>query len=728
MSMLLAACATNNKTYRIGVSQCGTGEWRDKVNHEMLAAQHLYECDVKVSIACAYDDTRHQIQQIDSLADSGIELLVVAPNESAPVAEAIERTRQKGIPVIYFDRKAETQDYTAFIGGNNVSAGQTVGSYIADMASGIADHQPVVLEITAAMSSSPARERHDGFQKAMQEHPELKYICINSDWTSQSAYQVAKTQISSGLIPDMIFCHNDGMTTGVYKAIDECGQKGRIKLFGIDGMADEGIKYVLDGQLDGTYVYPTHGDEIIRLALNILTGQPYERDNAINGMIVTPENANIISLNSRELMKQNADLIIIHDKLDNYFGLYNSQHKMLMASLISILVLLIGLLLTWLAVKQTRKAHRKMKALNEEQTLFYTNASHQLKTPLTLIAGPVNKLKEDTTLTETQQELLAIMERNIAQLETVTNSVLNFQKEQTASISDDTAAESFANQEKLHESRLSMMMQEDTEELPTVLIVDDNEDMRRYLRTLLADKFYVLDAPDGQAGLKLARDIVPDVVVTDVMMPIMDGLQFCQALKSDPITSHIPVILLTARSTESQQIEGFERGADAYLTKPFHAQVLMARIYNLVKSRQQLRILLNDELRVKGEEIATTQKEPANAGTGTLTPRTQDRLFADALKEAIRNNMQNPNLKMDELGDELGLSRVQLYRKVKALTGLSPVELLRQMRLQRAYSLLVSTTKTVSEVAYEVGFGTPGYFSKCFKQHFGKYPTELRGE
>jgi AraC-like DNA-binding protein len=191
----------------------------------------------------------------------------------------------------------------------------------------------------------------------------------------------------------------------------------------------------------------------------------------------------------------------------------------------------------------------------------------------------------------------------------------------------------------------------------------------------------------------------------------MDGLQFCRRLKEDNITSHIPVILLTARSAESQQVEGYEHGADAYLIKPFSAPLLVARIYNLLKNRQTLRHLA---------DARQEEQQPLLS--------TQDKLFADALKQAFQRNLPNPDLKMDDLGDELGMSRVQLYRKVKALTGTSPVELLREMRLQRGYTLITTTTKSISEIAYEVGFHTPSYFSNCFKKQFGQYPTELRGD
>ena len=213
----------------------------------------------------------------------------------------------------------------------------------------------------------------------------------------------------------------------------------------------------------------------------------------------------------------------------------------------------------------------------------------------------------------------------------------------------------------VEKEHLGMLKQEDTDELSIILIVDDNADMRRYLRTLLSSRFYVLEAPDGQSGLKLARESVPDIIISDVMMPVMDGLQFCKHLKSDFMTSHIPVILLTARSTDAQQMEGYEHGADAYMTKPFRADLLISRIDNLLNSRQQLQVVFkNGQMDEKQEKLTT-----------------QDKLFMDQLRDVVREKMGNAKLKMDDIGADLGISRVQLYRKVKVLTGLSPVELLR---------------------------------------------------
>ena len=500
---ILTSCSQSEKIYKIAISQCGSGRWRDKVNNEMLAAQHLYEQSVKVEVIEAHDDTKRQIRQIDSLANTGIDLLVVAPNEAAPVSEAIARVRKKGIPVIYFDRKAKTEDYTAFIGGNNVESGKTMANYVLSIIENIPanGHKPKVVEITGAMTSSPAQERHEGFLSVMKEHEELEYVCKEADWTSEEACRITEEQISSKQMPDIVFCHNDGMATGVYKAAVEKGVENNIMILGIDGLPGEGIEYVQLGHQIGSYVYPTHGELIVKLALDILTSQPYERDNELQGMLVTPQNANLMALNSNELIRQNQDLITIQDKLEAYFGLYNTQHKVLVGSFIAIAILIVAFAMMWRAYIQTRKAIRQRQELNEEETLFYTNA--------------------------------------------------------------------------------------------------DSRKIRQIF---------------------------------------------------EPTKEEMPV------------------------------------------------------------------------------PRSQDTIFAENLNEAIRKNMGNPNLKMDDLGDEMGLSRVQLYRKVKAITGLTPVELLRQMRLQRGYALLQSTNKTVNEIAYEVGFGTPGYFSTCFKKQFGKYPMDVRAE
>lgn len=206
------------------------------------------------------------------------------------------------------------------------------------------------------------------------------------------------------------------------------------------------------------------------------------------------------------------------------------------------------------------------------------------------------------------------------------------------------------------------------------------------------------------------------------MMPVMDGLAFCTRLKQHEATSHIPVLLLTARSSEQQCIEGLQTGADIYMTKPFSADLLLANIASLLANRQKLRQLFNTQ------NLNTQHHTISTFNTQHSTSPSPDRRFLDTFLKAMEKHMSNTNLKIEDLGDEVGLSRVQLYRKVKALTGMTPVEILRETRLKRAMQLLKTTDKTVSEIANEVGFATPGYFSSCFKKQYDKYPTDVREE
>ena len=201
---------------------------------------------------------------------------------------------------------------------------------------------------------------------------------------------------------------------------------------------------------------------------------------------------------------------------------------------------------------------------------------------------------------------------------------------------------------------------------------------------------------------------VPDVIICDVMMPVMDGLECCRQLKSELRTSHIPVMLLTACSLDEQRIAGFECGADSYIAKPFNSKLLLARLRNLIANHHRLQQFFGDK--------TTLSKEPVSE---------IDKGFADRFRRLIEENMSDSELSVEELGSKMGMSRVQLYRKIKALTNYSPVELLRIARLKKAASLLASSEKTISEITYEVGFTSPSYFTKCYKEYFGESPTDF---
>lgn len=726
IALLTASGCTTNYKYKIGVSQCVGGLWREKANAEMLSAQHLYDTDVKVIIKDADNSNERQCLQIDSLIDEGVDLLVVSPNDLHSQNASLQRALDKNIPVVLFDRITTLNNYTAYIGGDNVEAGCKMAEYAALLCrdSIKTDVRPIVLEIGGPLEMSPVAQRHAGFSKTISNHPNIDYRFVPCSWSYDDIHLMMTQWLKAGKTADVVFCHSDLAALAAYDAAKSMGKEKTMRFLGIDALPGkgEGIEAVQQGRLAASYIYPTHGEEVIALALRILEGKPFERIYNLKSFVVTPQNAADIALSSNSLMKQNQHLATIQSKLETYLGFYHIQRALLVVSMLVIVLLVVAVFTTWRAVRAVRRANRRMRELNDEQTRFFTNASHQLRTTLTLIAGPVNQLAEGKG---DSQQLIDIVKRNVEQLQRLVGDVLLFRRDNHATVDDSTVTtdeQLMASRKSVQESRHDTLINDNADELATVLIVDDNADMRAYLRTLLLDRYYVIEAADGQSGLKLAVESVPDIVVSDVMMPVMDGLTFCTRLKQHEATSHIPVLLLTARSSEQQHIEGLQTGADIYMTKPFSADLLLANIASLLANRQKLRQLF------KAQNSQSEQPTIQHSTLNTQNSPSPDRRFLDTFLKAMEKHMSNTNLKIEDLGDEVGLSRVQLYRKVKALTGMTPVEILRETRLKRAMQLLKTTDKTVSEIANEVGFATPGYFSSCFKKQYDKYPTDIREE
>ncbi|UII19263.1 two-component regulator propeller domain-containing protein [Fulvivirga ligni] len=248
-------------------------------------------------------------------------------------------------------------------------------------------------------------------------------------------------------------------------------------------------------------------------------------------------------------------------------------------------------------------------------------------------------------------------------------------------------------------------------ELKKLLIAEDNEEVRSYVRSMFADKYQVIEAKNGKEALKLAEKEMPDIVVSDVMMPEMDGIALCKTLKRDTNTSHIPIILLTARTSLIYKVEGLESGADDYITKPFNYQVLALKVKNLVATREHIKKHFNDN--------QTLNIEPKK-----VTFSSADEIFIEKALESVENNMSNYSYSVEDFGEDVGMSRMQIYRKLKALTGQSANEFIRTMRLKRAAQLLETNDFTVAEVTYQVGFQDLQYFRSCFKKYFGINPSE----
>lgn len=708
--LLLVFVSCSDRRTVIGVSQCSDDLWRQKVNREIKIGQYQYK-NVDVVFASADNNGQRQARQIDSLVKAKVDLLVVAPSDVKTVAPAIERAYRAGIPVILYDRMIESTHYTAYIGTDNVAIGKEVADYLAHQLQG----RGTVVEITGERGSTPVADRHRGFMQGMKAFQQIQVVTLEGDWNLAGAKKLMRQYMDAGKPVDAVFGHNDAEAWGAQQAAKEKNREKQMLFVGIDGLPGEnqGVDLVAKGVMTASYIYPTKGEAIVPLAMNILQGKPYKRMNYFQSALVTAENAKLIDMQYKEIEDQTADLNTIYSSINEYMKMYRWQKIISILAVAVVLLLLIMIFYRRKVRREKEKLNEQRKQMADDKIAFFTNVSHQLRTPLTLVSGPLNRLMQADNYTEEQKMLLQVVSRNVGQLETLTADVLNFKEQVDAmnQASADEACEKELSQHVLRDSRHQMLLQQDVEELSTILIVDDNEDIRSYLRVLLAGQYYVIEASDGQNGLRLAKESVPDLIVSDVMMPVMDGLTFCSKIKEDEVTSHIPVILLTARSEESQRIEGYEHGADAYITKPFSDHLLLVRISNLLQARRQRK---NDEAKqmLSAEDIQTD--EPG------------ERMFLERFKKAAKSHIGDANLRMDDLGSELSLSKVQMYRKVKALTGKTPAEVLREMRMQKAYSLLKQTDKTISEVAAEVGFAIPGYFSACFKKQFGINPTELR--
>lgn len=867
LTLVFSACSDNNvKKYVIGVSQCSEDIWRDKLNNELVMSTYQHD-NVTLKFASANDNDRLQKQQIEQFIKEGVNLLIVSPNQIHTISSVIDKAYDAGIPVILFDRKTDSRKYTAFIGADNYEAGHEIGYFIGQQLEGKGN----IAEICGLQASSPAIERNRGFMDALKNYPDIKVVARGyGDWIKESGV----TAMDSILVQSKesfqyVFAQNDRMALGALQSIKKHKVKG-IKIVGIDALPvpGGGMENVRDGNLEASYIYPTRGDSVMQLALNILEKKPYKRDNYLKGALVTKANANVLLMQNEEMNKQTARLNALHGKVDTYLVQYNHQ-KMYIVLFSIILLLLIGIMVY---IYRTILMKRRIEEeANKAKLQFFTNISHELRTPLTLIADPVNYIIHDDNLNSQQRSMLQIVQRNVLVLTQLVSEILDFRKVQNGKmelrLSDFNLAECMkqwiklfsasaqkkhitismdapdtimlrADQDKIERicynllsnalkytsegGEISLMAKEEggrvmisvadngcgissdelpyifdrfyqaknagrgtgiglaivkaftelhhgevsatsiegkgstftihipvrqkgevtnqpTEKIeqlvepssaeevpnqarhideliqpyqtdkPEVLIIDDNIDIRTYLRSVLSEKYNVSEAADGKVGLELARKIVPDIVLSDIMMPVMDGLAFCQQLKTDKAISHIPVILLTARSLDEQRAEGYEHGADAYLSKPFSLRLLLSRIDNLIESRKKLNQTWSKG--VEDDEIGNISNEI-------------DKSFLKQLRKIIQENLANSDLSVEQIGDEIGLSRVQLYRKVKALTGYSPVEIVRKARLTRARHLLQTTERTVSEVAYAVGFSTPSYFSKCYKDEFGENPKK----
>ena len=250
---------------------------------------------------------------------------------------------------------------------------------------------------------------------------------------------------------------------------------------------------------------------------------------------------------------------------------------------------------------------------------------------------------------------------------------------------------------------------ESKEDLPIVLIVEDHKEVRDFIKSVWVGRFQIFEAKDGREGIDKALEIVPDLIITDIRMPNCDGIELCNTIKTDERTSHVPIILLTAGIGEEQELKGLKSGADDFITKPFKLMVLEAKVNNLIASRNALRERYSQEVVLRPKDIA-------------LTPT--DVLFFERVQKVLAEHLTNSDFSAELFCKHLGMSRMQLHRKLMAFTGLSASAFIRSQRLKQAVHILSTSDASINEVAYSVGFNTPSYFIKCFKEAYKKTPLE----
>lgn len=900
--LVLASGCRKEKTWRIGISQCSSDDWRSKANDEIMREIMLHE-DATVEIRSADDNNATQIADIRYFADNHFDIIIAAPNEADAITPVIKEVYEKGIPVIIFDRDINGDSYTARITTDNAAIGRAAGAYALTLTAR-PGHAPRALELYGLEGSSPATGRHNGFTEVFTSGGGEIAATGYGDWNQEDAVRVTDSLLSLFPDVDLIYAHNDRMAIGASQVARRRGLDD-IKIIGIDAAPEIGIKAVADSVIDATFLYPTEGHLLVKTAMSILKGEPYDKEIVLPASSpVDRSNADILLLQDRSLQQETAKMKELKARIDDYWSKHSAQTSLFYAS-IAILLLVFLILFLVLRAFWQRKRHQQVlmrqnrllekqgeeqKKLNQQlenaltaKLAFYTNVSHDLRTPLTLIEEPVARLAQATNLSPGQHTLALLADKNVKILHRLINQILDFRKFENGKLSlnlqeiDFPAAvrewlESFAEVMRQRDIKLTLDAPEDdsislaadpekmeriffnlisnaikytpdngsitvsyrlegdnlviriadtgigisdtdlpdiferffqvdkvhphgsgiglslvkafvelhggtitaastlgkgsvftvsipvthvdtwakapaklisdaevTAELqrvetaddnadgrPSLLVIDDNADIRTLVSELLGGEYEIHQARDGREGLAKAIRLIPDLIICDIMMPVMDGLECCRRIKEEISTSHIPVLMLTACAMDRQRVEGYDSGADGYVSKPFSTEVLQARCRNLIANRKRIRDLWQGGGHPLPPPVPARADAPAVKVAGQPGNVDLDNEFYNRFLAIFSEEISNPGLSIEQIASKMGLGHSQFYRKIKALTNYTPVELIRHLRLKQGRHLLLTTGKTVSEIAYEVGFSSPAYFTKCYRAAFGETPSDLR--
>ncbi len=893
--LILFVGCTENRVYKIGISQCSQDDWRSKMNDE-IHREIMFHEDAVVEIRSADDSNEKQIEDLRYFTENGFDIIIVAPNEASPLTPVIKEIYESGTPVVIFDRNINDDSYTARIGVDNYGIGKLAANY----AMHLLGNDAKVIEIYGRIDSSPAVDRHKGFVDGFVANGGTLLATVTANWNEDEATAVVDSLLNIYKDVDLIYAHNDRMAIGASKVAKRLGRDS-IKIIGIDAAPQIGIQAVADSVIDATFLYPTEGHRIIQTALAILKNEPYKRETVLPASsAVDLTNADILLLQNETLKHETSKMKLLKDSIDAYWDKHSSQTTLFYACIV-IIILLFGVAFLTLRAYWQRSRHQKelmstnkllaeerdkQKGLNlqlqnatQSKLVFFTNVSHDLRTPLTLISEPVSQLAAADNLTPHQKALIKIADKNVRILQRLINQILDFRKYENGKLdlhlseidfnkSIHDWMESFYTIAKKKDIRLTLTMQPaeaampiaiDAEKIervffnilsnalkytpdngtisvsceygneqivirvadtgegiserdlgkiferfyqvdqvhpkgsgiglslakafvelhggtisaesklnvgstftvtlpikhiadtptdspkliddhaveaeldtidstvtfdgdkPIVLVIDDNKDIQKLVSELIGSDYNIVTASNGKEGVRKAAKYVPDLIICDVMMPIMDGMECCRQIKGEISTSHIPIMMLTACSMDEQRVQGYNSGADGYLSKPFNSEVLKAKCASLISNRKRIQ-----ELWQSAGAITCKHSDDKTTGRKTAATNDIDNDFYNRFIEILHKEMGDPNLNVDAIASKLGLERSQFYRKIKALTNYAPVELIRRLRLQQGHTLIISTEKTIGEIAYEIGFSTPAYFTKCYRDAYGETPTEAR--
>ncbi len=894
--LLLFSCTKPNDgaIVKIGFSQgMNTDDWRRQLNKSMVIEASLHP-EVQLEIIDANNNVQQQAKDIEKFIDRGVNVIIVSPIEAKPLTAIVEKSIKKGIPVIVVDRKIDSEDYTAYLGADNIEVGRIAAKYIVSNSDG----NGRIIEITGLKTSSPAYERGLGFSQILKQHPQIKLITtVNGDWESGSVKPQIKKLLQNDPDIEYIFAQNDRMALGAWETAKELGLENKIKFVGVDALntPNGGIELVKKGVLQATILYPTGGNEALRLALKIYNKEPITKNNLLNTIVIDKINAEIIE---SQLDKVDQQQTVIKHQLDAISVQeqeYASQHSLVrLLTLFLVIILSLAIYSIYSTISISRKK-RQLEQINstvtdqkneievmaaaaqhssETKLSFFTGLSHEFKTPITLILSYAESLIENDKIKGTRlMDELKLIYSNSHRLLRLINQLLDFRKIEerkftlrasktniffftnqvmanfkgeaarrnidfrliadhkdtevfidsslmdkvyfnllsnafkftpdngkiTITIKDGTdntlkivvkdsgigipekevnmvfnpffrASNNNKNSSgiglnlskefiSLHKGTIEVRSRQGTEFIITIykgtdhllpseistaitteyntsllqddleydnlpeisllassqekyrlLVIEDHPDLVNFLSNKLSVE-YDVHISDGSNAVNLALELIPDIVICDVNLVGTDGFEISRTLKKDLRTSHIPIIILSAQSNKESVIQGMQAGVDQYLTKPFSFSVLRQSLSSLLFNREKLRYYYTNNIyRIEPE-----------SKFGTLE---QD--FISRMNVHIMENMDNPKFSVEELADKLNVSRVQLYRKVKAILGMSISDHINNIRLEKAATMLRESEMNISEIAYSLGFSSPNYFSTAFKNKFGISPKEYK--